>query len=156
MKTITNDDDLIVEQWYWVRMKLSENATEKNPYPWKVLQVIEENHMGKAYKYIGIDPYNKMWCHKGNSQALKVYDIVGPIPQPLQVHIMKLIYIGDKFYEESKSIMSPVYTEHEERSDWGFMQVALRNGEDVNIRQATSEELAFYEAKLAKIKKEFM
>jgi hypothetical protein len=69
---------------------------------------------------------------------------------------MKLIYIGDKFYTESKSIMSPVYTEHGERSDWGFIQVALRNGGEVNIRQATSVELLFYEEKLAKIKKEYL
>jgi hypothetical protein len=83
MKTITNNDDLVVGQWYWMRFKLNADDTKVFDNPWKASQVIEENHMGGGYKYIGTPPSNKMWCHQGNSQALKMYDIAGPIPQPL-------------------------------------------------------------------------
>lgn len=62
---------------------------------------------------------------------------------------MKLIYIGDHFYMQSGTAMSPIYTEDGQRSDWGFVSIALRNGEDVYIRQATPKELEHYETKLA-------
>lgn len=62
---------------------------------------------------------------------------------------MKLVYIGDKFYHESGTMMSSLYTEDGQRSDWGFVNIALRRGEEVQIRQATSEELERYEKRLA-------
>ena len=56
--------------------------------------------------------------------------------------IIKLIYIGEQFYELSKSLMSSIYTEDtHERYDWGFVNVALRNGDHVHIRPATDDEL---------------
>ena len=67
---------------------------------------------------------------------------------------MNLIYIGDHFYRESQSMMSPIYTEDGRRMDWGFVQCALRDGQDVNIRQATPTELDGYKAKLARLKRE--
>lgn len=66
---------------------------------------------------------------------------------------MKLIYIGDHFYQESGTAMSPIYTEDGQRSDWGFVQVALRKGESVSIRQATQQELDHYEATLSRFKR---
>jgi len=65
---------------------------------------------------------------------------------------MNLIYIGDKFYGESDSIMSPIYTESGQRSDWGFVQLALRKGDSVHIRQATPMEREFYEDQLNRLK----
>lgn len=65
---------------------------------------------------------------------------------------MELIYIGDHFYDESKSIMSPIYTVEGNRSDWGFVQIALKNGDSVHIRQATKEEKKYYENRLAGLK----
>lgn len=51
-----------------------------------------------------------------------------------------LVYMGDDLYSRSGSVLSPIYTEDGRRSDWGFVQVALREGEEVNIRQGTEEE----------------
>jgi len=65
---------------------------------------------------------------------------------------MKLIYIGDHFYMESGTIMSSIYTETGERSDWGKVQMALKDGEEVEIRQATILERRFYESQLSRIK----
>lgn len=66
--------------------------------------------------------------------------------------MLKLIYIGDHFYRDSKTMMSSIYTEDRRRSDWGFVQVALRAGKNVEIRQATEIERAFFDEKLAEIK----
>jgi len=58
---------------------------------------------------------------------------------------MNLIYIGDEFYSKSNTMMSPIYKIEQNgslsRSDWGFVQVALRNGDDIHIRQATDTEI---------------
>ena len=67
---------------------------------------------------------------------------------------MKLIYIGDHFYMESGTMMSCIYTERGTRSDWGHVQTALRNGETVEIRQATETERNHYEVALAELKRE--
>lgn len=65
---------------------------------------------------------------------------------------MELIYIGDRFYYESKTVMSSIYNINGHRSDWGFVQIALRDGESVHIRPATQEELISYERQLENIK----
>lgn len=67
--------------------------------------------------------------------------------------VLTLVYIGDHFYSESGTVMSPIYTEDGERSDWGFVQCALRDGASVEIRQATEQERDFYEARLSEIKR---
>lgn len=67
---------------------------------------------------------------------------------------MQLIYIGDHFYKESGTLMSPIYTEDGRRMDWGFVHSALRDGKTVNIRPATQAELDGYEAKLSRMKRE--
>lgn len=54
---------------------------------------------------------------------------------------MKLVFIGDDFYHNSGTIMSSLYTEDGQRSDWGKVKIALRNGEKVCIRPATEKEL---------------
>lgn len=68
---------------------------------------------------------------------------------------MELIYIGDKFYRESGTMMSPIYDVYGNRQDWGFVNVALQYGESVHIRPATGEELAHYENMLKEWKKDF-
>jgi len=62
---------------------------------------------------------------------------------------MELIFIGQKFYSESGSMMSSIYDIGGRRQDWGKVQIALSNGESVHIRPATQKELAYYEAELA-------
>ena len=69
------------------------------------------------------------------------------------IEVVKLIYIGDRFYRESGTMMSPIYTEDGMRYDWGLVQTALRNGIDVLIRQATQAEKDHYQFKLDELKK---
>lgn len=53
-----------------------------------------------------------------------------------------LFFIGDYFYTQSGTFMSPIYVEGTwERFDWGFVQRDLRAGKKVNIRPATDAEL---------------
>lgn len=60
-----------------------------------------------------------------------------------------LIYVGEKYYEQSKSMMSSLYEEGTlERWDWGFVNVALRKGEPVNIRPATELEIKMMDVEL--------
>lgn len=67
--------------------------------------------------------------------------------------VENLIFIGSKFYSESGTIMSCVYTEAGERFDWGFLEVGLEKGIFYNIRPATKKELDMYEQVLTKLKK---
>lgn len=66
----------------------------------------------------------------------------------------ELIYIGDNFYFESGTSMSSIYTVDGRRFDWGFVRVALENGESVHIRPATTEERNNYEARLNQLRRE--
>ena len=50
---------------------------------------------------------------------------------------MKLTYFGEEYYERSGSIIGVLYTHDGERSDWGKVNVALRNGESVEITPAS-------------------
>jgi len=61
---------------------------------------------------------------------------------------MELIYIGDHFYKDSQTVMSPIYTVDGARSDWGFVKIALQSGESVHIRQATEKEISYYTNRL--------
>ena len=72
--------------------------------------------------------------------------------QKLSGHV-SLVYIGDHFYGESGTMMSPIYTEDGRRYDWGFVQVALSNGGSISIRQATPQERDRYEAMLSRMKR---
>lgn len=68
---------------------------------------------------------------------------------------MKLFYIGERFYSESSTWMSPIYHEGTfQRSDWGKVSIALQHGESVSIRPATDEEMDWAKAKLKETKKE--
>ena len=64
---------------------------------------------------------------------------------------MNLVYIGDHFYSESSTSMSTIYTENGERYHWGWVQRALKKGENINIRQANDVEMKFYNEKLKEI-----
>jgi len=65
---------------------------------------------------------------------------------------MELVYIGDRFYIESGTAMSSIYDIFGNRQDWGFVQIALRNGESVHIRPATQKEIEPYKKRLEEIK----
>lgn len=65
----------------------------------------------------------------------------------------KLIFIGYKFYFESGTMMSSIYTEDGQRYDWGFVQRDLQNGIPVDIRPATDAEFAKYQRILDSRKK---
>lgn len=66
----------------------------------------------------------------------------------------KLFYIGDNFYWNSGTSMSPIYeVDTGKRYDWGFVQGDLKKGKTVNIRPANKEELAWAENRLSLILK---
>lgn len=67
---------------------------------------------------------------------------------------LNLIYIGDHFYFESGTAMSPIYTEDGYRSGWGQVGSALKQGREVHIRQATQAERDHYEAHLSRMNRE--
>lgn len=58
---------------------------------------------------------------------------------------MKVIFIGDDYYDKSGSQMSSVYqidnTGTFKRTDWGLITLALERGEEVHICPATKKEL---------------
>jgi len=69
---------------------------------------------------------------------------------------MNVIFIGESFYNESGTSMSSIYEIEEEtlkRTDWGFVQKALGEGESVNIRPANDSEMLWAYKKLAEIQK---
>ncbi len=53
---------------------------------------------------------------------------------------MKLTYFGEAYYNQSGSIIGVLYTHEGERSDWGKVNIALQNGESVEITPATEEQ----------------
>jgi len=66
---------------------------------------------------------------------------------------LKLFYIGNDYYDKSGTIMSPLYEEGSgERSDWGFVEVALEKGKTVTIRPANEKELQSADRVLASIR----
>ena len=67
---------------------------------------------------------------------------------------MKLIYIGEHFYMESGTMMSPVYSEDGTRYDWGFIKRDLAEGKTVTIRPATDAEIGHYERRLREVKQQ--
>jgi len=73
--------------------------------------------------------------------------------------MIRLIYIGERFYQESGTSMSPLVridTGIEgqavgTRFDWGDATIALQQGADIYIRPATAQELRDAEAHLRRI-----
>ena len=70
----------------------------------------------------------------------------------IEMKTTNLIYIGEKFYLKSGSMMSSIYTEEFQRYDWGFVRRDLREGKTVNIRPADTIEMSIMENKLKLIK----
>jgi hypothetical protein len=68
----------------------------------------------------------------------------------------KLIYIGDRFYSESGTMMSSVYEivgkGEYRRSDWGWIGIALQNGQTIRIRPANKKEITYFERRLREYK----
>ena len=66
---------------------------------------------------------------------------------------MKIVYyLGDKYYDKSGSMLGVLYTEEGQRYDWGKLQIAVERGEDVLVRKATPEMIAWAEIELSKFK----
>jgi hypothetical protein len=66
---------------------------------------------------------------------------------------VELIYIGHKFYRESKTMMSNIYSTSGERYDWGVIQRDLDRGKCVHIRPASKIEMNYYKHLLEEYKK---
>lgn len=76
----------------------------------------------------------------------------GKSDEPKNDNIYKLVYFGDQYYDWSNGVMSALYTENGIRSDWGKVNVALRDGEKVLIRHATAEEITQADERLRAIR----
>lgn len=51
---------------------------------------------------------------------------------------MKIVYyFGDKYYDQSGTMMGVLYDDKGHRYDWGFLKRDVSNGEDVVVKQAT-------------------
>lgn len=61
---------------------------------------------------------------------------------------MHLIFVGDEFYSRSSTMMSSLYTTDFQRYDWGYVQRDLRNGIEIHIRPANTQEYEHLKAKL--------
>ena len=68
---------------------------------------------------------------------------------------MQVIYVGDKYYFESGTIMSSVYQIDDagsfKRTDWGEIQEALKQEKEIHIRPATEIEILWADAMLLEI-----
>ena len=70
---------------------------------------------------------------------------------------MNCVFIGDEFYDRSKTMMSPIYkivADGYVKTDWGKVNVCLRAGESVAIRPATTLEKELFMAELDKLTKQ--
>lgn len=70
---------------------------------------------------------------------------------------MKLIYSGPDYYWDSGTVMGSLYTlngRSYQRSDWGKVEIALRSGEEISIRQPTEVEKLMFAEMLIRIQKE--
>ena len=63
----------------------------------------------------------------------------------------EVIYIGNRFYTESGTIMSSVYLTGWVRYDYGFLKSDLEKGESVFIRPACAKEIEEAEQMLLNI-----
>ncbi len=68
--------------------------------------------------------------------------------------MIELVFIGERFYKESQTLMSAVYRKQPDgkwqRYDWGLLQLDISAEKEIHIRPATKEEIRFFEAKLNK------
>jgi hypothetical protein len=61
---------------------------------------------------------------------------------------MNVIYYGPNYYMRTGSAMNGLETEDKRKTDWGKVEVACEQGDNVFIRQATPVERAEYEVKV--------
>ena len=71
-------------------------------------------------------------------------------PNPKKI---ELFYIGEKFYSLTNTLMSPIYTTHYERWDWGKVNIALQNHQSVIIKPANWKQRDWAKKQLVKYKK---
>lgn len=66
--------------------------------------------------------------------------------------MIELVIVGEKFYKESQTMMSPVYRRTNPgvyyRYDWGHLHLDMMAGKEIHIRPATQKEMRFFEEKL--------
>lgn len=66
---------------------------------------------------------------------------------------MKIVYyFGNKYYDQSGTMMGVLYTDKGERYDWGFLQRDVENGEDVVVRKATIDMIKWADTQLENLK----
>ena len=101
MKHIKTNAELIVGCWYWVREKEKPNTIS-------LLQCNSGGSPNDPWKYIGTDgTQNRIWAEDNNSQALRRWDIIGPVPVLTQEVFMRMmapnrVLYGSKLQWESR------------------------------------------------------
>jgi hypothetical protein len=65
---------------------------------------------------------------------------------------VSLVFIGERFYKESQTLMGNIYRKHPDgkwsRYDWGALQLDINAGKVIEIRPATDKEIKFFDGKL--------
>jgi hypothetical protein len=84
MKRISNNDELAVGNWYWVRPKGAGGFIQKGVVAQGgfVASRVECTKPFKLAPNGWKSIMNGMWCDHLNDQALAIYEIYGPIPFP--------------------------------------------------------------------------
>lgn len=67
--------------------------------------------------------------------------------------VVNIYYIGDNFSSNSGTMMSSIYLEGGFRTDWGKVQILLKEGKELRIRQATDSEMLTAYRELEKYQK---
>jgi len=64
----------------------------------------------------------------------------------------EIVFIGERFYKESQTIMSALYESliggEWQRYDYGYLMLDIQAGKNIHIRPATTKELRLFEMKL--------
>lgn len=68
-------------------------------------------------------------------------------------NVLKLVWVGEEYFKKSGTALGTLYTEDGFRSDWGKVNVHLRAGGTIEIRQPTAHELGVLNNQLAMILK---
>ena len=61
---------------------------------------------------------------------------------------MEFFYVGDRFYRDSGTMMSSIYTTDFRRAHWGQVEMALKEGQKVEIRPANKMEMTWAKEEL--------
>lgn len=69
--------------------------------------------------------------------------------------VINVVFVGDRFYSESGTVMSSIYRVGADgslsRFDWGLVTIALKQGHEVRIKPANDEQYGKLSRRLAEV-----